>query len=90
MTANGEAFDRDGLTAAHQRLPLPSFVKVTNLANDLSVLVRVNDRGPFPGIDNFNSGGEIIELSQGAAQSLGFYKEGPTQVKVETIQVQEE
>jgi len=90
MTANGEAFDPDGLTAAHKRLPLPTYAKITNLENGASVVVRVNDRGPFPGIDNFNSGAEIIELSRGAARRLGFYEEGTAQVKVETIQVQEE
>jgi rare lipoprotein A len=90
MTASGEAFDPDGLTAAHRRLPLPTYARVTNLANGLSVIVRVNDRGPFPGRDNFNTGAEIIELTRGAAKMLGFYEGGPTQVKVETVQVREE
>jgi peptidoglycan lytic transglycosylase len=78
MTANGEAFHPNGLTAAHKYLPLPMFVKVTNLKNRRSIILRVNDRGPF--ID-----GRIIDLSAGAARKLGFYKQGTTRVRVETI-----
>ena len=76
MTANGEAFDPMGLTAAHKYLPLPINVKVTNLENGRSIIVRVNDRGPFPSADNPNSGKRIIDLSYGAARKLGFYKKG--------------
>ncbi len=78
MTANGEAFDPGKPTAAHKHLPLPIHVKVTNLANNRSMIVRVNDRGPF-------YGNRIIDLSAGAAKKLGFYSQGTARVKVETI-----
>ncbi|MDD5475749.1 MAG: septal ring lytic transglycosylase RlpA family protein [Syntrophales bacterium] len=78
MTANGEAFDPNGLSAAHKHLPLPVFVRVTNLSNKRSIIVRVNDRGPF--VD-----GRIIDLSAGAAKRLGFYKQGTARVMVETV-----
>ncbi|BBO75393.1 hypothetical protein DSCW_28100 [Desulfosarcina widdelii] len=81
MTANGEAFNPNGLSAAHKHLPLPSFVRVTNLSNRRSIVVRVNDRGPF--VD-----GRIIDLSAGAAKKLGFYKKGTARVRVETIQLE--
>lgn len=78
MTANGEAFDPRKPSAAHKYLPLPTNVRVTNLENGRSMIVRVNDRGPF--ID-----GRIIDLSAGAAKQLGFYGNGLAQVKVETV-----
>lgn len=78
MTANGEAFDPDGLNAAHKYLPLPSYVKVTNLENGKSIILRVNDRGPF--VDN-----RIIDLSAGAAKKLGYFDKGTARVRVETI-----
>jgi rare lipoprotein A len=81
MTANGEAFDPKGLNAAHKYLPLPSFVKVTNLENRRSILLRVNDRGPFVE-------GRIIDLSAGAARKLGFYEKGTARVRVETYEGQ--
>jgi rare lipoprotein A len=81
MTANGEAFDPNGLNAAHKYLPLPTFVKVTNLENRRSIILRVNDRGPF--VD-----GRIIDLSAGAARKLGFYDKGTARVRVETITVE--
>jgi rare lipoprotein A len=81
MTANGEAFDPNGLNAAHKHLPLPSHVKVTNLENGRSILLRVNDRGPFVE-------GRIIDLSAGAAKKLGFYEKGTARVFVETIPVE--
>ena len=80
MTANGEAFDPDGLNAAHKYLPLPSYVRVTNLDNGKSIILRVNDRGPF--IED-----RIIDLSAGAAKKLGYFKRGTARVKVETIDV---
>lgn len=89
MTANGEAFNPNGLTAAHKRLPLPTFAKVTSLENGASVIVRVNDRGPFPSRNNPESGARIIDLSKGAAQRLGFYEKGTARVKVEAIQIEE-
>jgi len=78
MTANGERFDPNGLSAAHKHLPLPTYVRVTNLRNHRSIIVRVNDRGPFVK-------GRIIDLSAGAARKLGFYKKGTAQVYVETV-----
>lgn len=80
MTANGEAFNPNGLNAAHKHLPLPTHVRVTNLENRRSIIVRVNDRGPFVT-------GRIIDLSAGAARKLGFYKKGTARVRVETIEV---
>ena len=80
MTANGEAFDPGKPTAAHKLLPLPIHVKVTNLANNRSMIVRVNDRGPF-------IGNRIIDLSAGAAKKLGFYNQGTVRVKVETVEL---
>ncbi len=81
MTANGEAFKPDGLSAAHKHLPLPMFVRVTNLSNQRSLIVRVNDRGPF--ID-----GRMIDLSAGAAKKLGFYEAGTAQVLVEAVNLE--
>lgn len=81
MTANGEAFKPDGLSAAHKHLPLPIFVRVTNLSNRRSIIVRVNDRGPF--IE-----GRMIDLSAGAAKKLGFYKQGTARVMVETVELE--
>jgi len=81
MTANGEAFNPSGLSAAHKHLPLPIFVRVTNLSNRRSIIVRVNDRGPF--VD-----GRLIDLSAGAAKKLGFYDQGTARVLVETVQLE--
>jgi rare lipoprotein A len=81
MTANGEAFKPDGLSAAHKHLPLPVFVRVTNLTNRRSIIVRVNDRGPFVA-------GRIIDLSAGAAKKLGFYEQGTARVRVETVNLE--
>jgi rare lipoprotein A len=81
MTANGEAFDPRGLSAAHKHLPLPTFVRVTNLENHRRIIVRVNDRGPFVK-------GRIIDLSAGAARKLGFYKKGTARVLVETVELE--
>lgn len=87
MTANGEVFNPDGLTAAHKYLPIPCYAKVTNLANGRSVIVRVNDRGPFPSDHNPHSGERIIDLSRGAAKRLGYLQHGTAQVRVEAIPV---
>lgn len=75
MTANGEIFDMTRLSAAHTTLPLPSMVEVTNLENGRSVLVRVNDRGPFVG-------DRIIDLSREAARRLDFEQQGTARVRV--------
>ncbi len=85
MTANGEKFSPYALTAAHKHLPLPTNVKVTNLSNNRSIIVRVNDRGPFPSSHNPNSGKRIIDLSMAAAKKLGFYKKGTARVRVEVV-----
>jgi rare lipoprotein A len=90
MTATGEAFNPNGLTAAHKYLPIPMFVQVTNLENNRSIIVRVNDRGPFPSDQNPRSGDRIIDLSMGAAKRLGFYAKGTALVRVEAIQTREE
>ena len=74
-TANGEVFDANGLTAAHPTLPMPVNVRVTNLENGKSLVLRVNDRGPF-------KRGRIIDVSQRAAQLLGFYGKGTAKVRV--------
>lgn len=78
MTANGEEFYPSNPTAAHKYLPLPSNVRVTNLDNGRSMIVRVNDRGPFVS-------GRIIDLSARAAKRLGFYRQGTARVLVETV-----
>lgn len=78
LTANGETFNMNSLTAAHRTLPLQCTVKVTNLANNRSLFVRVNDRGPF-------SGNRLIDLSAQSAKLLGFYERGLAKVKVELI-----
>ncbi len=80
MTADGELFDPKQLTAAHKYLPLPWYVKVTNLENHRSIIVRVNDRGPFVK-------GRIIDLTMEGAKRLGFYKKGVAKVLVESIVV---
>lgn len=77
-TSNGEVYDMFAMTAAHKTLPLPSFVKVTNLENGKSAVVRVNDRGPF-------HDDRIIDLSYAAAYKLGFYRQGTANVKIEAL-----
>ncbi|MEH6639268.1 MAG: septal ring lytic transglycosylase RlpA family protein [Porticoccaceae bacterium] len=77
-TANGETYDMYGMTAAHKTLPIPSYVKVTNLNNQRSVIVRVNDRGPF-------HGDRIIDLSYAAAKKLAYAGPGTARVQVEAI-----
>ncbi len=77
-TANGETYDLYGMTAAHKTLPLPSYVRVTNLDNGKSVIVRVNDRGPF-------YSDRVIDLSFAAAKKLGYAETGTARVKVEGI-----
>ncbi len=74
-TANGEVYDMDAVSAAHPTLPLPSYVRVTNLENNRSIVVRVNDRGPF-------KPGRIIDLSKRAAHQLGFIRQGTARVNV--------
>ena len=77
-TASGEPYDMYKMTAAHPTLPIPSYARVTNLANGRSVVVRINDRGPF-------HAGRIIDLSYVAAHRLGYIGAGSAQVQVEAI-----
>ena len=77
-TSNGEHYNMNGFTAAHKNLPLPCYLKVTNLANNKSVIVRVNDRGPF-------HGKRILDLSRGAAAHIGIIGPGTGKVRVEYI-----
>ncbi|MBC9866543.1 MAG: septal ring lytic transglycosylase RlpA family protein [Opitutae bacterium] len=86
-TANGEAFNPMAMTAAHKYLPLPINVRVTNLENGRSIIVRVNDRGPFPSANNPNSGKRIIDLAYGAARRLGFHEKGLARVHVKVIPI---
>ena len=77
-TANGEIYDMGALTAAHPTLPLPTYVTVTNLANGRTLLVRVNDRGPY-------AKGRIIDLSYQSARALRFAEAGTAQVRVKYV-----
>jgi rare lipoprotein A len=77
-TASGELYDMYAMSAAHPTLPIPSYVRVTHLANGRSVVVRVNDRGPF-------HSSRIIDLSYAAAYKLGFIQAGSAQVEIESI-----
>ena len=77
-TSSGEVYDMYAMTAAHPTLPIPSYVRVTSTANGRSVVVRVNDRGPF-------HGSRIIDLSYAAAHRLGFVQAGSAQVEIESI-----
>jgi rare lipoprotein A len=77
-TANGEVFDQNEMTAAHKTLPMPSLVRVTNLDNGRSIVVRINDRGPFVN-------GRIIDMSWRCAQLLGFDRGGTAKVRVQIL-----
>ena len=77
-TASGETFDMNALTAAHRSLPLNCFIRVTNKANGKSVVVKVNDRGPF-------HGNRVLDLSYGAAKQLGITNAGTAKVSIERI-----
>ncbi|WP_170314083.1 septal ring lytic transglycosylase RlpA family protein [Lichenihabitans psoromatis] len=77
-TANGEVFDKGSISAAHPTLPLPSYVRVTNLNNNRSMIVRVNDRGPY-------HGGRVMDVSQRVAESLDFRRAGTARIRVEYI-----
>jgi rare lipoprotein A len=78
LTANGEIYDMTHLTAAHPTMPLPSYARVTNVKNGASVIVRVNDRGPY-------ARGRIIDLSKRAAELLDYTQTGVAKVKVEYV-----
>jgi rare lipoprotein A len=78
LTANGEIYDMNDLTAAHRTLPMPSLVRVTNLENGRSMILRINDRGPF-------AAGRIIDLSRRSAQLLGMDRAGTAKVRVQIL-----
>ncbi len=82
LTSNGETYNMFAMSAAHKTLPLPSYVRVTNLENNKQAIVRVNDRGPFH--DN-----RIIDLSYAAAVKLGYHSKGTAKVKLEVIHFDE-
>ncbi|TVR07906.1 MAG: septal ring lytic transglycosylase RlpA family protein [Salinarimonadaceae bacterium] len=77
-TANGEVFDKHSVTAAHTTMPLPSYARVTNLVNNRSMIVRVNDRGPF-------HGNRVIDVSQSVAEALDFRHRGVQRVRVDYV-----
>jgi len=79
LTSNGETYDMNGLTAAHRTFPFGTKVRVTNLVNQLSVVVRINDRGPF-------KEGRIIDLSLGAARVIRSVGPGTVKVKLEVLE----
>tara|TARA_B100000029_G_C17418197_1_gene903299 strand:+ start:52 stop:573 length:522 start_codon:yes stop_codon:yes gene_type:complete len=79
LTANGEIFDMYGVTAAHKEFPFNTVARVTNENNGKSLLIRINDRGPY--ID-----GRILDCSFGAAKKLGFVKDGTAPVKIEVVE----
>ena len=76
LTADGELFDRTTISAAHPTLPMPVNVRVTNLDNGRSIVVRINDRGPFVR-------GRIVDVSHAAARELGLLRSGVARVRVE-------
>ena len=80
LTSNGETYDMYTMSAAHKNLPLPSYVKVTNLDNNKQIIVRVNDRGPF-------HHGRVIDLSYAAAYHLGMLARGTAKVAIETVYI---
>lgn len=77
-TANGEIFDKNSVSAAHPTLPLPSYVRVTNAGNGRSIIVRVNDRGPY-------HGGRVMDVSQRVAEALAFKGQGTARVRIEYV-----
>ena len=79
LTANGEVYDMYGVTAAHKTLTLNTVVRVTNLDNGKSLILRINDRGPY--VD-----GRILDCSFGAAKKLGFHEQGTANVEIKIIE----
>ncbi|WP_283182952.1 MULTISPECIES: septal ring lytic transglycosylase RlpA family protein [unclassified Pseudomonas] len=77
-TASGERFNKNSLTAAHRQLPFGTRVKITNLNNDRSCVVRINDRGPY-------SRGRLIDVSREAAEQLGMLRSGTAKVRVQAL-----
>jgi rare lipoprotein A len=80
-TSSGETFDMYALSGAHRTLPIPTYVRVTNLANGRSVVLRVNDRGPFRDPDN-----RIIDVSYAAAVRLDMVRDGTANVRVQAVE----
>jgi rare lipoprotein A len=80
-TSSGEPFDMYALSGAHRTLPIPTYVRVTNLANGRSVVLRINDRGPFSDPDS-----RIIDVSYAAAIELGMVQDGTTTVRVQAVE----
>jgi rare lipoprotein A len=78
LTANGEVYDMDAISAAHTTMPMPSYARVTNIENGKSIIVRVNDRGPY-------ARERVIDLSVGAAKALESYRAGTVRVRVEYV-----
>lgn len=78
-TANGERFNPDKISCAHKTLPFGTILKVTNIENDKSLVVRVNDRGPY-------IRGRSLDLSRAAAQRLGFMRKGTTKLRMEIVE----
>ncbi|MEW9796727.1 septal ring lytic transglycosylase RlpA family protein [Alteromonas sp. CYL-A6] len=83
LTSNGETYNMFAMTAAHKTLPLPSYVRVTNLDNGKQAIVRVNDRGPF-------HANRVIDLSYAAAMKLDYHNKGTARVKLEVIHIDED
>ncbi|MCL1142021.1 septal ring lytic transglycosylase RlpA family protein [Shewanella gaetbuli] len=81
LTSNGETYDMYAMSAAHKNLPLPSYVKVTNLENNKQIIVRVNDRGPF-------HQGRVIDLSYAGAYHLGMLAKGTAKVRLDVIHIE--
>ena len=79
QTSNGELYSMYGMTAAHKTLPIPSYVRVTNLENGRQIVVRVNDRGPF-------HSGRIIDLTYAGASKLGYLQKGTARVRIEALE----
>lgn len=79
LTANGETYDENAMTAAHPTLPMPSIVRVTNLENGRSIVVRINDRGPF-------KNGRLIDMSRRGSALLGFQQQGTAKVRVQVLE----
>ncbi|MBS82553.1 MAG: hypothetical protein CMD65_00265 [Gammaproteobacteria bacterium] len=79
LTANGEVYDMYGITAAHKEFPLNTWARVTNLDNDKSIILRINDRGPYVGE-------RILDCSYGAAKKLDFLDKGTANVKINIIE----
>jgi rare lipoprotein A len=82
VVASGEKYDKEALTAAHKKLPFGTMVKVTNLRNNKSVVVRVNDRGPHGG-----SKAKIIEITSRAAMEIDMIQEGKAKVQIEIVEL---